>query len=68
MASKIRIIPGKIAYHHPITPDSDGQFLHHLQNSLLLALAERKILNPMQLRAAQDSLNKQRRNQGVDNK
>ena len=61
MASKNRVIPGKIEHNHPITPESDGQFLHHLQTSLLLALAERKLLNPMQLRSAQDSLRKQRR-------
>ena len=61
MASKNRLIPGKIEHNRPITPESDGQFLHHLQQSLLLALAERKLLNSMQLRAAQDSLRKQRR-------
>ena len=68
MASKTRIIAGKIEHNRPITPESDSQFLHHLQNSLLLALAERKLLNPIQLRAAQDSLSKQRRNQGVDHR
>lgn len=61
MASKNRFIPGKIEHNRPITPESDGQFLYHLQQSLLLALAERKLLNSMQLRAAQDSLSKQQR-------
>ena len=65
MTSKNRVIPGKIEHNRPITPESDGQFLHHLQISLLLALAERKLLNPMQLRTALDGLSKQRRKENT---
>ena len=44
-----------------ITHDTDAQFLYQLQRFLLLALREQGILTAMQLRHAQEGLQKQRR-------
>ena len=44
-----------------ITPDSNYEFLYHLQRALLLALREQGRLSPMQHRHAEENLRKQRR-------
>lgn len=43
---------------HIITAYSDGAFLYQLQNALLLALEEQKILNTVQYHYAQQALRK----------
>ena len=48
----------RIEGNHIITADSDGAFLYQLQNALLLALEEQKILNTVQYHYAQDALRK----------
>lgn len=46
---------------HPITKETDAEFLYQLQNALLLSLRERERLSPMQHRHAQEKLKQQRR-------
>ena len=51
----------RIDHNRKITSDTDYEFLYQLQSALLLALREQKLLTAMQLRQAQEGLQKQRR-------
>ncbi len=51
----------RIVGNREITPDTDYEFLYQLQSALLLALREQGTLTAMQLRHAQEGLQKQRR-------
>ena len=50
----------RIDNNQSITYDTHGDFLYHLQNTLLLALREQGRLNTMQCRYAQEKLKQQR--------
>lgn len=52
----------RIDKDHPITKETDYEFLYHLQNALLLALRERGTLNATQYRYAEEKLKQQRQN------
>lgn len=45
-----------IVHDRKITEDTDYEFLHHLENALLLALREQEILTPMEYRYAAQKL------------
>ena len=51
----------RIENNEPISMESHYEFLYQLQHVLLLALRERGSLSPMQLRHAQEQLNRHRR-------
>ena len=51
----------RIEHNELITSESHYEFLYQLQHALLLALRERESLTPMQLRHAEETLRKQRR-------
>lgn len=46
----------RIENEHPITRETDGQFLNILCNALVLALREKGVLNLMQYRYAAERL------------
>lgn len=45
---------------HPVTQSTDPAFWFHLQYSLLLAMKEQGVINMVQLRHADDKLNRKR--------
>ena len=51
----------RIDNHEAVTKENHDEFLHHLQQAMLLALRERGMLNVMQYRYADENLNRQRR-------
>ena len=51
----------QIENDHKITKESDYEFLHLLQNGMLLALKEKGYLNEVQYRYAEQKLKDQRR-------
>ena len=50
-----------IINNEPITTDTHGEFLYHLQQAVLLALQEQGTLNAVQYRYAEENLKQQRR-------
>lgn len=50
----------RIDHDHPITKETDYEFLCHLQKALLLALEECGRINVLQYRHAEEKLNLQR--------
>ena len=55
----------RIDHNEPITKESNYEFLHHLQQSLLLAIREQGWLSPMEHRYAEECLKQQRRERSM---
>ncbi len=53
----------RIDYNEKITEETHGEFLHHLQGALLLALREQGRLDAAEYRSASEGLKRQRQEQ-----
>lgn len=60
MAKRFAVLQ-RIDHNEPITKETHYEFIHHLQNALLLALREQGRLNAMQYRHGAEKLRQQRR-------